>query len=180
MRASAAYSALGCPVEGRLRYLGLRATASPGRLVALGQPRLAPDCFARSHHPELRGKVGRTRAESPSWTAGPWPGWPAGSRRNGMFYVAGCEGHGCCLRRPLVPMIGYARPLLGQFRDDWVVPRRRHRADHWTCWPRLPVRAGRRGQHSAPNGSTLQQHCRWFRVVTAGARSQGPGGSRSR
>jgi len=27
--------------------------------------------------------------------------------------------------------------------------------DHWTCWPRLPVPAGRRGQHSAQDGSTL-------------------------
>jgi hypothetical protein len=24
----------------------------------------------------------------------------------------GFEGHGCCPRRPLVPVIGYARPLL--------------------------------------------------------------------
>ncbi len=45
------------------------------------------------------------------------------------------RGYGCP-RRPLVPMIGYARPLLvwwvqevrGQFRDDWELPRRRRHA----------------------------------------------------
>ena len=48
----------------------------------------------------------------------------------------GFVGHGCCPRRLLVPMIGYARPLLvwwvqevrGQFCDDWELPRRRRRA----------------------------------------------------
>ena len=46
------------------------------------------------------------------------------------------RGHGCCPRRGLVPMTGYARLLLvwwvqevrGQFRDDWELPRRRRRA----------------------------------------------------
>jgi hypothetical protein len=36
------------------------------------------------------------------------PGWQAGSRWNGMF----CAARRLLSRRPLVPMIGYARPLL--------------------------------------------------------------------
>ena len=38
--------------------------------------------------------------------------------------------------------------------------------------------AGRRGQQSAPSGSTLQQHYCRFGIVTARAGSQGPGDSR--
>jgi hypothetical protein len=49
-----------------------------------------------------------------------------------MFCAARVCGCGCCLRRPLVSMIGYARPLLvwwvqevhGRFRDVWVLPDR--------------------------------------------------------
>ena len=45
--------------------------------------------------------------------------------------------------------------------------------DHWACWPHLRVRAGRRGQQAAPDGSTPRQHCRRFGIVTAGAGSGG-------
>ena len=56
----------------------------------------------------------------------------AGSRRNGCSARRVFEGHGGCLRRPRVPMVGYGRPLLmgvgaggsRQFRDDWELPRR--------------------------------------------------------
>lgn len=40
-----------------------------------------------------------------AWLASQVAGTGCSARR-------GFEGHGCCPRRPLVPMIGYARPLL--------------------------------------------------------------------
>jgi hypothetical protein len=60
----------------------------------------------------------------------------AGRTGTGCSARRGFEGHGCCPRCRLVPMIGYARPLLawwvqearGQFRDGWELPRRRRRA----------------------------------------------------
>jgi hypothetical protein len=67
-------------------------------------------------------------------------------------------------------MIGYARLLLvwrvqevcGQFGDDWELPRRRRRAGSLDLMVSSSCACEKTRPAFRPNGSTLQQHYRWF------------------